>query len=321
MKSSNSLITIGLISFNAKATICAAIESAISQSYINTEIIIVDDFSSDGTWKLILNNYNNHPNIRLFRNSCNLGVAYSRNFIIKEARGFYLAFFDDDDISDITRLEIQLKRIHLYNISLNSPSSPVFCYSSRLKTYSNSNSVIYKSPCNDLNNINCFGSNIVNFLLFSKSSFLFKGSYATCTLMAKVDDFKSCGYFDNSFRRCEDTEFAIRAALNDAHFIGVSRPLVFQTFFLNDHKTLSNEYRYIKKMIIKHNNLFPSKKHFFFSLYWNRIKYLLLQKKFLKSFTCILFLFIFDPILFSTRFLYFLPNLFYNYFKMLNEND
>ena len=50
----------------------------------------------------------------MFKNKFNSGVAYSRNLIIENATGEFLAFFDDDDISDPRRLELQLSRILEY---------------------------------------------------------------------------------------------------------------------------------------------------------------------------------------------------------------
>ena len=58
------------------------------------EIIVVDDFSSDNS-KKIINDFDNHI-IKIF-NKKNKGLPYSRNLGIKKSLGKYLLFLDSDD--------------------------------------------------------------------------------------------------------------------------------------------------------------------------------------------------------------------------------
>ena len=58
------LITIGITCYNAEKTILSAINSAINQDWPNFEIIIVDDFSADGSVKII-DEVKNKSNISL----------------------------------------------------------------------------------------------------------------------------------------------------------------------------------------------------------------------------------------------------------------
>ena len=91
------LITIGITSFNSIRTINRAVNSALEQYWRPIEIIIVDDFSTDNGYKILEKMADNFPEIKVFRNSKNEGVAFSRNKIIKKAKGEFIAFFDDDD--------------------------------------------------------------------------------------------------------------------------------------------------------------------------------------------------------------------------------
>ena len=86
------LLTIGITCFNANKTISRAIDSAINQDWLNKEIIIVDDKSND-TSIYQINKYINHKNIKIIIHNKNLGPAGSRNTIINNANGKYIAFF------------------------------------------------------------------------------------------------------------------------------------------------------------------------------------------------------------------------------------
>ncbi|HHY49573.1 MAG TPA: glycosyltransferase family 2 protein, partial [Alphaproteobacteria bacterium] len=105
------LVTIGLCAHNAADTIAAAVDSALAQTGVATEIVIVDDASTDGTRALLEDCARQHPAIRLFVNATNRGVAAARNTIIREARGTFIGFFDDDDRSAPERVARQLARL------------------------------------------------------------------------------------------------------------------------------------------------------------------------------------------------------------------
>ena len=79
--------------FNGESTIAAAIDSALNQNFDATEVIVVNDGSTDGT-ALILRSYGSK--IRVIEQS-NRGVSAARNAGAAIARGEYLAFLDDDD--------------------------------------------------------------------------------------------------------------------------------------------------------------------------------------------------------------------------------
>ena len=88
-----------------------AINSAFSQSWNNKEVIVVDDCSDDNSVKEIKKNkYFNQ--IRFYRNSSNMGPAYSRNKVVKKANGDFICFMDDDDISEENRIFDQVLSIY-----------------------------------------------------------------------------------------------------------------------------------------------------------------------------------------------------------------
>lgn len=79
---------------NAERTIVRALDSVLNQSYKNSEIILVDDDSTDKTRDLI-KKFKNRK-IKLIKNKKSLGPAASRNKGIKRAKG-EIVFFTDSD--------------------------------------------------------------------------------------------------------------------------------------------------------------------------------------------------------------------------------
>ncbi len=93
--------------YNGDKFLSSSIESILHQTYSDFELLILDDGSTDNTSK-ILNNYQNHQKIRLFKNNENIGLTKSLNLLINKSKGSYIARQDCDDLSDTKRLEKQL---------------------------------------------------------------------------------------------------------------------------------------------------------------------------------------------------------------------
>jgi glycosyltransferase involved in cell wall biosynthesis len=128
------LVTIGITAFNAAPTIERALRSALAQSWSPIEVVVVDDCSYDATATILAALTAGHPEIRIFRHVTNRGVAAARNKILAEARGEFIAFFDDDDESLPERIEAQRKRILDYERQF-AQGAPVICHTARLQLY------------------------------------------------------------------------------------------------------------------------------------------------------------------------------------------
>ncbi len=96
------LVSIIIPVYNNEKTLDRAIKSALSQSYKNTEIIIIDDNSSDSSAQ-IYNKYK--PIIRIESNNRNLGLYNCRINSLSYAKGSYIAFVDADDWLDSHAIE------------------------------------------------------------------------------------------------------------------------------------------------------------------------------------------------------------------------
>jgi glycosyltransferase involved in cell wall biosynthesis len=87
------LVSVIIPAYNAEATIGEAIESVLSQTYANLEIIVVDDGSEDNTCQVIEQQF---PMV-LLKRCTNHGPSYARNRGVEVSRGQWIAFLDADD--------------------------------------------------------------------------------------------------------------------------------------------------------------------------------------------------------------------------------
>ena len=102
-----SKVTIILPNYNSHLFIKKAISSIISQTYLNWELIIIDDASDTKTIK-ILKNLKKNKKIKIFYLKKNRGQAYCRNLAIKKSKSKYLAFIDSDDFWKKNKLKDQI---------------------------------------------------------------------------------------------------------------------------------------------------------------------------------------------------------------------
>ena len=105
----NPLISVLLSVYNDDKNIKKSIDSILSQSYKNIELLIIDDCSTDKTYEII--NEIKDSRVRIFRNKDNKGLTKSLNILIKESKGQILARQDSDDVSLPNRLEIQYSEL------------------------------------------------------------------------------------------------------------------------------------------------------------------------------------------------------------------
>ncbi len=110
--STNSLVSVIVIFLNAAEYLGEAVNSILSQTYEDWELLLVDDGSNDGSSEIAKSYAALQPG-RIFylehKGHYNLGMSASRNLGINTARGQYIAFLDADDYWLPERLEIHLK--------------------------------------------------------------------------------------------------------------------------------------------------------------------------------------------------------------------
>ncbi len=83
--------------YNAEKYIKVCVGSVLAQTFQDFEIIIIDDCSTDNSYKICQELYGNNKKIRLIRHEKNQGAGFARNNGIKNSHGEYIMFVDSDD--------------------------------------------------------------------------------------------------------------------------------------------------------------------------------------------------------------------------------
>jgi glycosyltransferase involved in cell wall biosynthesis len=237
------LITIGLTCFNAADTISRAVASALWQDWPNKEILVVDDASRDTSGAVLKTLAQDHPGVRIIRHRVNTGLSGSLNTIMREARGEFVALFDDDDESIPERLKTQWNRIISYEKAKQ--CKLILCYSNRNVVKKGKSGPNWIAKAIGREAPEPHGIAVADYIfghVWDRSAIW--GMFGSCTLMARRETFLSIGPFDEKFRRCAEWDLAIRAAFRGAHFIAVNQPLVtqYRTDGVDKSATMSLQY-------------------------------------------------------------------------------
>ena len=101
-------VSVLMPTYNTGEFLGEAIESILSQSFEDFEFIIVDDGSTDDSYRILAEYAKKDERIRIIKNDQNKGIVYSLNRGLRECRGEYVARMDADDIALKDRLEKQI---------------------------------------------------------------------------------------------------------------------------------------------------------------------------------------------------------------------
>lgn len=104
----SALVSILIPCYNAESWIGDTLESALSQTWENKEIVVVDDGSKDGSAGVV--ERFQQRGVRLIR-SANGGAAAARNRAFRESAGEYIQFLDADDLLAPDKIELQMCRL------------------------------------------------------------------------------------------------------------------------------------------------------------------------------------------------------------------
>lgn len=165
--------------FNRAGTIQRAVDSVLSQTFGDFELVIVDDGSSDNTIELLQNNADDR--IRILELEGNQGAAAARNFGLLRSTGSIVCFLDSDDVWLCTFLE------RLVEV-LNEHPEAGFAYS-----------WLVNGPEWDLE-----GTDIYERVL--RQGYL----SSMITLAVRRQAILAIGGFDDSLRMCQDDDLCLR---------------------------------------------------------------------------------------------------------------
>ncbi len=183
-------------SYNTASLLTYTVRSVLSSTFINYEVLIIDDGSKDNTTEVVqpfLANKNIH-----YIKQKNKGLAGARNTGIKHANGKYLVFLDSDDIILPEKLE---KQCHFFQAN---PGLDV--------VYNKSIFFLDKAPSKEfLSDFPVYKGEIFRNLLFG--NFIHVNA-----AMVRTEVVKNIGLFDESLRELEDWDLWLRLSLNGSKF-------------------------------------------------------------------------------------------------------
>lgn len=207
----NPLVSVVIPTYNGEKFIEKCIESVLSQTYINIEIVVVDDGSFDNTISIVKEFCNKYPeNIKLVIQE-NSDVSKARNTGVDNSNGELIAFLDQDDFFESSKIQKQVSLFeNIDNIDL------IFC--DIIKIFANGKHHHAKDKFElakklDDNNL---------FIMLSMKNVIMPSA-----VMVKKESFLRAGRFDTSFTTCGDYEMWLRMAGMGMKFRFLQEPLTF----------------------------------------------------------------------------------------------
>lgn len=105
------LVTIAIPTYNrAVSYLPQALQSALSQTYSNLDIVVADNCSSDNTEAIVRNLADSR--VRYFRQPVNIGAHANFKFCLEQARGVYFLLLQDDNLIDEDFIDACMRAAH-----------------------------------------------------------------------------------------------------------------------------------------------------------------------------------------------------------------
>jgi glycosyltransferase involved in cell wall biosynthesis len=108
----NPLVSICIPAYNSEKWLQSTIKSALSQTWPNKEIILVDDGSTDNTYKIAKKFESDSVKVVSQKNS---GACVARNYAFSLSKGDFIQWLDSDDILQPDKISIQLADSSIYS--------------------------------------------------------------------------------------------------------------------------------------------------------------------------------------------------------------
>jgi len=102
------LVSIAIASYQHRKFLRECLDSVLSQTYKNIEVVIVDDGSTDGSQEIIKDYASKHPNVITALFPFNKGVPYTQLKMLELCSGKYICIFDGDDVMFPEKIEKQV---------------------------------------------------------------------------------------------------------------------------------------------------------------------------------------------------------------------
>ena len=198
--------------YNNESTVLEAVNSILSQTFTEFEIIITDDSSTDNSYEILKDLKNQDERIKLFKNQKNIGLTKTLNKMIKISKGDFIARQDADDYSLPGRFETQLKMMKKYEIKISTSRAL------ELETKKEIPGLSFYIP--------------YRYLIYFKNPFIHGTLVIDSSLM------KSYLYNEDYFF-AQDYELFSRLIQNKKQILNIKKPL----YILNTKNNISNNFK------------------------------------------------------------------------------
>lgn len=135
-------ISVIIPAYNVEKYIRKAINSVLSQTYHNIEIIVIDDGSTDGTGELLDEYMIKFPEkVKVFHIK-NSGVSKARMLGVKYAKGNWIGFVDGDDFVEPDMYETLLQNALMYSVEISHCGYKMFFEDGRIHYFHNTGTLL-----------------------------------------------------------------------------------------------------------------------------------------------------------------------------------
>ncbi|WP_081803537.1 glycosyltransferase [Halotalea alkalilenta] len=203
-------VSIYVPTHNRKNLVVKAVNSCLSQTYHNIEVIVCDDGSTDGTYSNLEKLYEKDERFILIRNDFPQGACVARNKAINVASGRYVTGLDDDDEFLPDRIE---RLIRAYRTDLS------FVCSDFIIKGENKESIFYNSKKDKL-------FDYKDLILINQ---------ATNQVFTELWKIKKIGGFDPSFKKYQDWNVWLRLSRRFGSFLRIKEP----TYIMHDDNQIN----------------------------------------------------------------------------------
>jgi glycosyltransferase involved in cell wall biosynthesis len=234
-------VSVIIPTYNRASAFLRALDSVLSQSFVDFEVIIVDDGSTDNTREVLGPYLTKDSRIKYLYRENSGKPAIARNFGIRKASGEYIAFLDSDDLWVDAKLEKMLRFVEQNGFDW-ACSATYRVSDDKFDEYT-----ILEMPVKYLKK-DGESLDLIKYGLFSFTSMpIFPGA-----VIIKKDVFEAVGGFDEKFLIGEDSDLWMK--LEEAGFKGgyLDEPLYFYnknttSVSANTIKNLNDNLRLAKK--------------------------------------------------------------------------
>jgi glycosyltransferase involved in cell wall biosynthesis len=224
---------------NSGPFVAEAISSVLNQSMPPSEIIIVDDNSTDTTREVLIHHSRTYSNIKLvFLDEDSGGAARPRNVAISKMTSPFGVIFDDDDISDSKRASKQIQQL-LEGVH--------FSYAGSQIVDIDSNDIELHSYEFDLT-VEHFHEMKAQLLFGIRQKSKQFIAVPSAVMAFQKSAFEALGCFDETLRRCEDIDLALKAVSERFHVRGMSEILVTRRRITRQYKSKVSDVVYERQL-------------------------------------------------------------------------